>query len=418
MKDIWQWLNSAVEQHGIGQELQGAYAQLFGSSEAFDEAGVRQARDQFVELSKRHNLPWLEVFGNHWYLQFQLTDLCMGEACLDEAVSAFEFAHRPENVDCPQSVCTAQDLCIAYANVDGPGYAEQRLAASRETLERIDPTWPCFDCINREMAEALEDTEQYDALIEFGPKIELLIRAEGQKPVLRWATTHMVALRRSGRLGEAVEFEASTDRNRYTTHSPKADLGYDMERAILAALSGDQDLAAQIGTEIPHPMSDLNVDAARWSEMQTHLTAVGVVDNDSSLSTSRALLVERCLGRGSYWQALLIGIDGANAAARRGALATAEVFADAASEIGAKLRKKDVTNLRLADMYHEMGTAQATAEPTDKDVELATLKTQVDQVTDQASGGQNSEDAAEIIGRYADCLAENGWAGRSEKLLD
>ena len=32
-------------------------------------------------------------------------------------------------------MCAVQDLCIAYANVDGPGYSDQTVQAARDGLD-------------------------------------------------------------------------------------------------------------------------------------------------------------------------------------------------------------------------------------------------------------------------------------------
>ncbi|WP_204349551.1 hypothetical protein, partial [Stenotrophomonas maltophilia] len=67
-----------------------------------------------------------------------------GETALADAVSLFELANRDDTQACPQSVCVTQDLASCYANVDGPGWVEERIEVCDETLARIDPTWACF----------------------------------------------------------------------------------------------------------------------------------------------------------------------------------------------------------------------------------------------------------------------------------
>src|SRR5690606_16106250 len=87
--------------------------------------------------------------------------------CLSEAVQLLEFANRPDTRDCPQSVCVTQDLACTYGDIDGPGYADERLAVAGETLARIDPTWPCFDCISGEYAAALSDQGRIEDCLAF-----------------------------------------------------------------------------------------------------------------------------------------------------------------------------------------------------------------------------------------------------------
>ena len=86
---------------------------------------------------------------------------------MKEAVSLIEFASRPETRDCPQGICAVQDLASAYGLVDGVGYAEERLAVTDEALGRIDPSWPCFDCVSSERASALLDLRRHQDALDF-----------------------------------------------------------------------------------------------------------------------------------------------------------------------------------------------------------------------------------------------------------
>ncbi|MCA9549615.1 MAG: hypothetical protein KC933_06245 [Myxococcales bacterium] len=111
--------------------------------------------------------PWLEVYVRHWALQSRIlrrADVARG---LDDAVYLVDFASQEETRDCPQSICAVQDLAAAYGYADGAGYAEERLAVTRETLDRIDATWPCFDCLSVEHADALVRAGRPEDAVEF-----------------------------------------------------------------------------------------------------------------------------------------------------------------------------------------------------------------------------------------------------------
>lgn len=84
-------------------------------------------------------------------------NLCQGERALSDAVTLFERAHRADAVECAQSVCVTQDLAACYANIDGPGWVEERIEVCEETLGRIAPSWSCYQCLSCENADALLD---------------------------------------------------------------------------------------------------------------------------------------------------------------------------------------------------------------------------------------------------------------------
>ena len=81
--------------------------------------------------------PWLEVYLRHWGMQNRMNNMGEGETALGEATSLLEFAHRKETLDCPQSVCVTQDISKCHGNVDGIGWAQERLDVCRETMARI-----------------------------------------------------------------------------------------------------------------------------------------------------------------------------------------------------------------------------------------------------------------------------------------
>ena len=409
MKDIWQWLSEVDREIGPDHSMWRHYNQYQRARDADDAAGVQLFRDEVTGLAREHNLPWLEVFATHWYLQYRVAGREQGGTHLTEAVRAFEIAHRPENAECPQSICTAQDLCIAYGDVDGPGFAEERLAASRSTLERIDPTWPCYDCISSEIGSALLDAERYDEALALAAETQPVIRGEGALPKLDWPTKQLKALRSTGDLDAAVELVAQTDRSRFSRDTRSMDQHYDMERVILATLTGDHEGAREIAAAIPHPRDYSEVSAVRWSEMQRCLVEAGLADNDLELSRDRAQLVERYRANGAIWRPFLVCLDLARAAAERGAAEVAALGVEVATEIAAELRDQDLARRRLAEVVSILEAPEIRSEPTGLDEEWATIVAEGD-------GGAGAD--AEAVSRYADCMAAHGWIHRSERVLD
>ena len=132
-------------------------------------------------LSRTLNNPWLEIFVRHWEMRNRVGNQLEGETALADAVSLFELANRDDTQACPQSVCVTQDLASCYANVDGPGWVEERIEVCDETLARIDPTWACFHCLSNEKAEALLDDGRGEDALAFLAEQEKKILAAGEE---------------------------------------------------------------------------------------------------------------------------------------------------------------------------------------------------------------------------------------------
>ncbi|MEQ1699951.1 MAG: hypothetical protein ABMA25_07570, partial [Ilumatobacteraceae bacterium] len=156
--NIWAWTDRLrADLRAAGHtELAAKLWQLPPDVSAHRHDRVDAAYPELLAAARTLGNPWMEVFVRHWRLQ-SLNLRRDATRQLAEAVEALEFSHREETRSCPQSVCTVQDVCLAYGNVDGPGYVEERLAVIGEILERIDPSWGCYRCISIEEADALRD---------------------------------------------------------------------------------------------------------------------------------------------------------------------------------------------------------------------------------------------------------------------
>ena len=147
--DIWNWVELRADLREAGQEQS---ARLIDELTAYVcDLEVERAEALLPEvkaLSRTLNNPWLEIFVRHWEMRNRVGNQLEGETALADAVSLFELANRDDTQACPQSVCVTLASC--YANVDGPGWVEERIEVCDETLARIDPTWACFHCLSNE----------------------------------------------------------------------------------------------------------------------------------------------------------------------------------------------------------------------------------------------------------------------------
>ena len=167
--DIWRWVSNTRRKlrdsgHTRLAELMNELPSLVVDDQ---HARVDALVPEALALARAAREPWVEVFIRHWALQSQVLHRYEARERLAEAVSLLDFANRPETQGCPQSVCVTQDLATCYACADGPGYVKERLEVAAQTLARIDPTWPCYECISEEYASALQDDERHEEMLEW-----------------------------------------------------------------------------------------------------------------------------------------------------------------------------------------------------------------------------------------------------------
>lgn len=180
--NIWDWIDHL--QRGLTEAGQAHNAELIDKlSTAVCDMESERADALLPEvraLCKTIDNPWLEVYVGHWEMRNRLGNRSEGETALPDIVRLFEYAHRPNTSDCPQSICVTQDMSACLANIDGPGLSQERIDVCDETLARITPKWACFECISSEKAEAIMDDGRIeDALTYTLGQIDR-IQKEGQ----------------------------------------------------------------------------------------------------------------------------------------------------------------------------------------------------------------------------------------------
>ena len=179
--DIWKWVENLTDD--LNQAGQNTSARVLDKLPGHicdleterAEALIPEAR----ALAKSLENPWLEVFVGHWEMRNRLGNKYEGESALPDVVSLFERAHRPDAIDCPQSVCVTQDMADCYINIDAIGWAPECRAVVEETLQRIDPDWPCFDCLCEDYLNIFFAEERYEEGIAWLDAQEAKVRKAG-----------------------------------------------------------------------------------------------------------------------------------------------------------------------------------------------------------------------------------------------
>jgi len=295
--DIWAWVNETERR--LRKEGHTRLADLI------DRLPTEVCNDQHqrvdaiypeaLALAEALELPWVQVFLRHWWLQSRVLHRMDGTA-LRDAVSLVEFAHREETRACPQGVCAVQDLAACYAFVDGSGYADDRLAVADETLARIDESWPCFTCISSEYASALRAKGEIARSLEFvDTQVARLVERGQRDAIYDFPRDRVDALIDLGKHEEALRFLDQLERHgRRDAHHR---LSRRLDRARILARLGRGEEALK---HLP------SVDEVRptplfywfWADAAEQLVKAGVVANDAKLGRILQSFIDRMFRQG------------------------------------------------------------------------------------------------------------------------
>ncbi|MCL2714234.1 MAG: hypothetical protein FWD68_06520 [Alphaproteobacteria bacterium] len=330
MTDIWQWVSELEEE--LRDDGRSRIADLI---DRIPGAEVEEAEAMLPEAlaaarSLRHS--WLEVFFRHWGLQARIARGGEGTRALREAVELLEFAHRDDTIGCPQSVCTAHDLLCCYANVDGLGWAEERISLAAETLERVEPSCVCFDCISGEYADALIDQGRHDEAQAFLEAQGLRLREAGGDSDFGFRNILVRSFLHTRGPAHALErLEQGED--------PADDhfaLDSDLLRAqCLASVGRVTDAIAALPA-----FSDLAGGHYRaWGQAVDAIVAAAPERNNWQLGRQLATAIGELEGKGAHRNCLTIALQHARLALTRGSLWTARRALDAARRQLPQLRR-------------------------------------------------------------------------------
>lgn len=352
MDMIWGWVNKLQEE--LDEAGQNQAAQLIDKlSDDVAELNigkVEAAMPEALALSRSLQNPWLEVYFRHWEMRNRVGSLVQGEVALKDAVEFFEFAHREETMECPQSICVTQDLAECYANMDGPGWVEERLAVAEETLERISPKWNCFQCLSCEYAEALIDDQRYHEALGYLDQQEQKILAAGEELFGSLSSRKVMAYVKLGEYEKAYELFLQNIKNSEKNYQWRKHVEMDsVNRAHLLALLGkiEESREALPAWSSISPMS-----------YQTWIAAaVTIAKKDAEFNTwSLSSIIQQALNYydsvGTYRRIIDMSMDQIDLALARGSVWCANQALKMMQTTLPKLRKQDGIQA-IIDQYAE-----------------------------------------------------------------
>ena len=336
MSKVWDWYHATVEQLRTAGERRVADVldQLPGAAlDARPDLPALVAEGKAG--AERLGHPWLAVFVRHWELQGRHAE--GGEEELALAVDAIERAHRPEAVDCPQTVCTAQDLGLCFERVDAVGYAEPRHLAAAEGIARIDATWECFRCLTSEQSSALVDLGRPDeALALVQERMAQMAAAGGAASELEGDRAGAL-LALGDPEGALVAIERRRESPDFVRLGRSTQQGLEVDAAAAHLMAGRVEEAAAC---LPPP-GDLptgHSNAVRWAHVHLALTDHDPERNTAELADVLWHHLEAMSERGAHRPSAALAVVSGELARRRGVPWRVDRARDLAERHQAQLR--------------------------------------------------------------------------------
>lgn len=181
--NVWAWVDKLAEElEEAGEERMASLLYRFTGHVVDQEIPQAEALlPEAMAMAAALENPWVAVFFRHWEMRLRLGLKGEGESALPDVVDLLDFAHSKECEECPQTMCTTQDIASCYANIDGPGWAEERRAVALEGLARINPDWNCYGCLHHQYIEAFMDEKRYEEALAAYTRYETAMRETGNE---------------------------------------------------------------------------------------------------------------------------------------------------------------------------------------------------------------------------------------------
>lgn len=372
--NIWQWVHEKTwDLEEKGEDRLAEIIHLIPSYTVDDHHDkVDELFAEGVALARGQGEKWVELFLRHWHLQSQILKR-NNALMLQEAVELLDFAHQEDNKQCPQRICVVQDLASCYAIKDGPGFVEERLQVALETLNEIDGSWPCYECVASEYNDALLDAEKYEEVLEACRWQAEETEKHGEKPGTGMALSKSRALLHLGRYDEALKLISNVV-------NEQSGEGFERRRALMVSLI--HALCGRFEESIAccPPFDEVLASPSYyldWIRIQTLLAAAGKVSANDPLFLRFHLLARNLINNGAIRPAILLLEKLAEAAFTANAALSAKIAVNKMAELVPQLNKDlgaSETLARLQQRYEELEPTWHCAVPVESLEELLEMQ--------------------------------------------
>lgn len=417
--NIWSWVHDTENRlREEGQERLAEIMDDISSHTCNDEHDkVDALYAEGLTLARQHPNKWIEVFLRHWYLQSQVLHRYNTRGNLSEAIDLLEFSHRDDTRDCPQSVCVVQDVANCYGLRDGAGFFQERVDVCNETLARIDPTWPCYDCIGGELVSAYRDAGMYPQALEKMRWLRAQMLKHGRRPDVYLQIQAIECHLSLGHLEQAEKLARAALNN-------GGGASFVTKRSLLLALILTEQGRFDEAQEIMLPFDAIAKTASRYKNWCTATANFARHDperNNHQLDYDFAFLFERAHENGAVRLALEIAIQRAELALLRDDIYGAQRALEQAERATVELNKDMGAR---ADIDNVAAKIDAKIEQRQNQVNPATLENltgpesehpDVD-LFDIARLHAANSDHAELTIAYGDALNRRGFYDQCSEL--
>ncbi|MFC5816768.1 tetratricopeptide repeat protein [Nonomuraea harbinensis] len=358
--DIWAWVGETQQQ--LSEAGNVGLAMALGDLPAQAYEGRYPQLDvmapAIAQQAEALGQPWLEFYSRYWHLVGRIGDRVQGAVAIEDAEQLLAFAQREDVRDCPATPAAVEALAVAWANTDGPGYADRRLELLAPAIESADPAGPAFSGLVTQYAAALVDAGRAgEAVTSIESAVERL-RAAGREASWELGAESARALLAAGRAEDALTaLQAAAG---FQADDPVAKDHRDgVRRALVLAqldrLAEAVDALPDLDVVGEHPRVFVE-----WAQAVYKLSGSAQITNTWQLGRVLRQWIDYFGMMGGYRSRVELALVAGDLAVARQGVWQARALADLAESAAAELRADAGVAERVAALR---AAADATAEP-------------------------------------------------------
>ncbi|WP_157247921.1 tetratricopeptide repeat protein [Nonomuraea typhae] len=361
--DIWAWVGETQQQ--LSEAGNVGLAMALGDLPAQAYEGRYPQLDvmapAIAQQAEALGLPWLEFYARYWHLVGRIGDRAQGAVAIGDAEELLAFAQREEVRDCPAAPAAVEALALAWANADGPGYAEQRLEKLGPVIDDVQAGNPAYPGLVTQYVAALTDAGRADEAVTYAESAVERLRAADRQASWELGAESARALLAVGRREDALTaLQAAAD---FQADDPPAkDYRDGVRRARILAELGRT-------AEAVDALPDLDVVGnhprawVEWSRVVLKLAGSSQITNTWQLGRVLRQWIDYFSMMGGYQSRVELALLAGELAIARQGVWQARLLADLAEQFSGELRSPGDVAERVAALRAAADTTQEPAPP-------------------------------------------------------